>query len=209
MSKDIKIERFDCPHCGKSLTKKYLPKHIKNQHGDQSRKEKLIKTENNKLTKYKIIGGTYNSMVEVNDEELADIVDWDNVTDTELRAFEGHLEKLNINDNNNNNNKTKRKSNKKHVLEEDIQKKLEKKYGCGHQNTPAGIIDICTSYSIIEIKHWRGWHHAIGQLVVYSHYYPKHMKHIHFFGEYPSEDKLIIIKTICASLGIKISWEKN
>jgi len=213
MSKDNKKgEKKKCPICGKMLSKNYLKIHIKNIHGSKDTDKK----ENGVKVKYGIMSHAYqynNGMRNVNDEEINDLVDWNNLTGDDLREFEKQLECLNIG-NNNNDDRNKRQSKrrgKKHIVEEDVQKKLEKKYGCGHQNTPAGIIDILDTknHMIIEVKHWKGWHHAMGQLFAYQYYYPKYMLKAHFFGPIPSEEKKIVILTVLAHHKIAVSWEKN
>lgn len=89
-----------------------------------------------------------------------------------------------------------------------IQLKMEKKLGYGHQQTPAGEIDILTPTELLEIKNWNDWMKGIGQLYCYSFYFPDRMKWLHLFGQPPSDDKVIVIKTICASLRIKVTTEK-
>lgn len=98
----------------------------------------------------------------------------------------------------------------KKVLEQDVQKKLEKKYKCKHKKTPAGIIDLFMPdrREIWEIKHWKSWKHAIGQLMAYSFYFPSYMLRAHFFGPIPSEEKRIVVITVCTHYRIDVSWEK-
>jgi hypothetical protein len=50
-------------------------------------------------------------------------------------------------------------------------------------NTLAGRIDILTKTEVIEVKSFNGWKSAVGQVLVYGHYYPSHRKRIHFFGK--------------------------
>jgi hypothetical protein len=50
-------------------------------------------------------------------------------------------------------------------------------------NTLAGRIDILTKTEVIEVKSFKGWKSAVGQVLVYGHYYPSHRKRIHFFGK--------------------------
>lgn len=89
-----------------------------------------------------------------------------------------------------------------------VQKKLEKKYGGTHQTTPAGIIDVITKDTVIEIKSWENWKHAIGQLMAYNYYYPNHMLKVHFFGKIPNDELKIVIITICTHYRIAVDWEK-
>jgi len=89
-----------------------------------------------------------------------------------------------------------------------IQLKLEKKLGYGHQQTPAGEIDILTPTELLEIKNWNDWMKGIGQLFAYGHFFPDRMRWLHLFGQPPSDDKVIVIKTICAAYRIKVTYEK-
>ncbi len=93
--------------------------------------------------------------------------------------------------------------------EEKVQKKLEKKLNGKHQTTPVGIIDILTDTELIEIKAWSNWKSALGQVFAYGHYYPNHMKRIHFFGCPPSENLQQAIFAICASLRIRVTIEPH
>ena len=47
--------------------------------------------------------------------------------------------------------------------------------------TESGFIDLLTDTEIIEIKKGKNWKQAIGQILIYSSYYPKHTKRIHLF----------------------------
>lgn len=51
---------------------------------------------------------------------------------------------------------------------------------------PAGKIDVLTSTELIEVKKMTNWKEGIGQLLVYSYYYPSHTKRLHLFGRYHS-----------------------
>lgn len=94
--------------------------------------------------------------------------------------------------------------------EEKVQLKLEKKTGYKHHTCPAGIIDLFSQEDgiIIEIKVWSKFKHAIGQLLCYNYFYPKHLMRAHFFGPIPADDVKIMILTICNSLHIQVTWEK-
>lgn len=192
-------DKRQCPYCEKYLSKSYIKRHIKNIHNvkivtnSKNNKSNTIKKTLNSNSKSK--PNTNNKISKITDNELDDLFD-----------IELKLDNLDINRSKTNSNILKSNTGTK---EEMVQKKLEKKLGFGHKTTPAGIIDILTNDEIIEIKNWKGWHHAIGQLMVYSYYYPKHMKRIHFFGEFPSQDKMIVIKTICTHHRIKITHEPN
>lgn len=63
------------------------------------------------------------------------------------------------------------------------QRKLEALLGGGHLNTPAGEIDILTSTTLYEIKSWKGFKHAYGQLKSYAKYVPGRQLALIFFGK--------------------------
>ena len=70
--------------------------------------------------------------------------------------------------------------------------------------TPAGYIDLLTKTEIIECKHVKDWKAAIGQVLVYSHYFPKEKKRIHLFGSCNIET-LRVIEHHCKLLNIKLT----
>ncbi|NDJ25912.1 hypothetical protein GS682_30870 [Nostoc sp. B(2019)] len=73
-------------------------------------------------------------------------------------------------------------------------------------NTPVGKIDILTDYEIIEVKKASAWKSAVGQILVYGHYYPNHQKRIHLFGECSVRTKQII-HTHCDQFNIQLTWQ--
>jgi hypothetical protein len=72
--------------------------------------------------------------------------------------------------------------------------------------TPAGLIDLLTPTQVIELKLAKNWKEAIGQILVYSAYYPSHEKRIHLFGECHSS-MLDTIQGHCQRLNILLTWE--
>lgn len=86
-------------------------------------------------------------------------------------------------------------------------KKLFKELG-GVVEVPtlAGRIDLLTSTQIIEVKEISAWKGAIGQVLVYSAYYPSHEKRIHLFGE-TQESFLDEVRKHTDRLGIILTWE--
>lgn len=73
-------------------------------------------------------------------------------------------------------------------------------------STLAGKIDILTNTELIEIKEWKRWKEAIGQVLCYGKYYPDCGKRIHFFGN--AEPHFIeLVELHCLEYGIIISWE--
>ena len=79
------------------------------------------------------------------------------------------------------------------IYEIDIQRKLEKEYGYGHQECTRGITDILTPTTIIEIKNWNNWKEALGQLRAYNVDYPDRDMKVHFFGKQPNMNTKIKI----------------
>jgi KilA-N domain len=66
--------------------------------------------------------------------------------------------------------------------------------------TPAGFIDVLTSYCIIEIKEISKWKHAVGQILSYGIFYPEKQKKIILFGEI---NDMKIIQKVCDEYDIE------
>jgi hypothetical protein len=71
--------------------------------------------------------------------------------------------------------------------------------------TPAGVIDILSDDLIIEVKSCKSWKHAIGQILVYGHYYPSKTKLVALFGNV-SDARRKLIETHCKQLSIGVIW---
>jgi len=69
--------------------------------------------------------------------------------------------------------------------------------------TPAGKIDILTDLEVIEVKHYKNWKHALGQVLAYSTYYPEHTKVIYLFGN-THRSKTVL--SCCTPLNILVKW---
>lgn len=70
----------------------------------------------------------------------------------------------------------------------------------------AGRIDVLTPTELIEVKKIKHWKAAIGQVLVYSAYYPQHKKRIHLYGN--AHIGLVkIIQTHCDRLNIQVTFE--
>ena len=76
-------------------------------------------------------------------------------------------------------------------------------------NILLGEIDLLIedTKTLIEIKEWKSWKHAIGQIEVYRTYYPDYTPMIYFFGHRLKRDVFSVMKEICQSKGIKIAWK--
>ena len=72
--------------------------------------------------------------------------------------------------------------------------------------TLAGNIDLLTATEIIEVKRVKDWKHAIGQVLIYSAYFPKHRKRIHLFGEI-DDLYLALISNHAEAFNIIVTWE--
>jgi hypothetical protein len=97
----------------------------------------------------------------------------------------------------------------KPLNEDHFQKLLECKYNACSRTVGLGIVDIVTDVEIIEIKKWCNWKMAIGQIITYSYYYPKHNKRIHFFGEPIKQDNISELLKICKQNNIDVSYSPN
>jgi hypothetical protein len=53
----------------------------------------------------------------------------------------------------------------------------------GHMMTANGITDVTTPHEHVEIKHWRAWKAALGQLVAYQSCAPRRRLTACFFGD--------------------------
>ena len=97
--------------------------------------------------------------------------------------------------------------NKYRTSENKIKNKLYKQLG-GQKEviTLAGNIDLLTTAEIIEIKRISNWKHALGQVLVYSVYYPSHQKRIHLFGETTSS-YVDLVKQHCEKFNVKVTSE--
>lgn len=84
-----------------------------------------------------------------------------------------------------------------------VQKKLQKKYG-GEIEVPTkiGNIDLLTDDSIIEIKTYDNWKHAVGQIIMYSKFYPNKDKYICLFDANDKDVKMI--KKLCSEDNINV-----
>jgi hypothetical protein len=71
--------------------------------------------------------------------------------------------------------------------------------------TLAGRIDILTPKQVIEVKRVKDWKSALGQVLVYGHYYPSHQKRIHLYGE-TQESFLSMVRSHCEKLNVIVTW---
>jgi hypothetical protein len=80
--------------------------------------------------------------------------------------------------------------------------------GCLEVQTPIGQIDLLTSTEIIEIKNAKHWKHAVGQVLMYSNYYPRHSRRIHLFGVCHASFKQLVEEN-ASKLAIQVTWDSD
>lgn len=74
--------------------------------------------------------------------------------------------------------------------------------------TPVGRIDLLTESEIIEVKQIPDWKGALGQVLVYSAFYPEHQKRIHLFGSQTELEKLTDVEAACLSFNVLVTGEE-
>ncbi len=74
--------------------------------------------------------------------------------------------------------------------------------------TPAGRIDLLTNSEITEVKAIKDWKAALGQILVYSGFYPKHQKRLHLFGTAKELEVLADIEAAVLSFAVKVTGEE-
>lgn len=215
--------KVKCESCGKEYAKSYIKRHINDVHGtgkedrkkvEETKQANVISAAKEVLShpSYKIPIGE--EMTDEQVERFLDdfefIEDVDSAGDLkEMSISQSRSSGARVQNRGNDNNAPDTPTTKiRKQPEQAVQKKLEKRFGGGHHTTPAGIIDILTPNNvIIEIKEWRAWKDALGQLLAYFHYLPNCMLHAHFFGPVPPDEFRIVVVTILTKYGIKVTWE--
>lgn len=77
--------------------------------------------------------------------------------------------------------------------------------------TPSGSIDVLSKTELIEVKFYRSWKTAVGQVIAYGHYYPSHTKRLHLFAQKGDKiaSKYIQLATpVCSAYGIDVTFEE-
>lgn len=83
------------------------------------------------------------------------------------------------------------------------QRFLERKLSGTHKRTKFGITDITTDKEHIEIKHWKNYKAALGQLLSYNHHDNKILS-VYFFGTIDDKQRENIIE-LYSSKGVNIN----
>lgn len=192
-------DKEKCKVCQKLLKKTSMKKHHANVHGKAAQEKKLAKKQAAKSST--VINSNVNQKdsyavpADVDDAKMAELQrQLEDFVFMEIDPAESY-------------DATPVKRNQE---EQKVQKKLEKKTGYTHMRCPAGIIDLFSAKDgiIIEIKSWKSWKHAIGQLLAYHWFYPKYMLRAHYFGSIPPDEIKIMILSICHNLRIHVTWEE-
>ncbi|HSA76143.1 MAG TPA: KilA-N domain-containing protein [Nitrosarchaeum sp.] len=99
---------------------------------------------------------------------------------------------------------------KNKTVEKQIQEKLAKKLsGKIEVQTEFGCIDILTETELIEVKKFKNWKSAVGQVIIYGEEYPNHIKHIYLFGcENQTQIELKKIRNVLKKHNIKLTCRK-
>lgn len=199
-------DKEKCHVCHKLLKKTSMKKHLANVHSKAAQDKKLVKADREVAKKQALKAAVAEIMVNPNYAVSSDVDD-KKLMQLQQQLEDFHFMEISPEQTKKSLAKTESMVKKRQQPELAIQKRLEKQYGAGHKVVPIGVIDVLTKDELIEIKNWDDWMKGFAQCILYGRYYPNHMKHLRFFGEPPSVEKELIIRTICAEYGIKITQE--
>lgn len=94
-------------------------------------------------------------------------------------------------------------------LEAEITDSLQKRLGgLTEVSIPSGRIDLLTENEIIEVKRINDWKTTLGQILVYSGFYPEHRKRIHLFGRHSELEKIPDIEAACLAFDVNVTAEE-
>lgn len=94
-----------------------------------------------------------------------------------------------------------------HNSEKRMQSRIHAQLGGSKEvKTPLGRIDLLTSTHLIEIKNFKDWKSAVGQVLVYKEFYPDRQACIYLFAkEIPQH--LEVIERACRKHSITLKFE--
>lgn len=76
---------------------------------------------------------------------------------------------------------------------------------------PVGYADVVTSSEVIEVKYFRRWKHALGQVIAYSAFHVDKQRRVHLFAENSEAAALAkviaVAEPICSNSHIRITLE--
>lgn len=83
--------------------------------------------------------------------------------------------------------------------------------GVVEYETPVGFADIVTDTHVIEVKHWRQWKHALGQVLAYHAFASDKKIRIHLFADecdqVAARSTATIATGICAKYDVSVTLE--
>ena len=100
-------------------------------------------------------------------------------------------------------------SRQNNLIEAKVRDRLHQKLGgLIEVTTPSGRIDLLTDTEIIEVKRFADWKAALGQILVYSAFYPEHQKRIHLFGRRDELTKIADVYSACLNFDVVVTAEE-
>jgi len=97
------------------------------------------------------------------------------------------------------------KDNMEFIVRDNLKSQLG---GLTEVTTPAGRIDLLTDTEIIEVKRVKDWKAGLGQVLVYSGFYPEHQKRLHLFGSAEYEKQIADIAASCLVFDVLVSFNQ-
>ncbi|CAB1121308.1 unnamed protein product [Ectocarpus sp. CCAP 1310/34] len=79
------------------------------------------------------------------------------------------------------------------------------------KETPVGFIDVLSDTEVIEVKYYKQWRGALGQVLAYQAYYPGLAKRVHLFaqtGKKDTEKYVESTKSVCDTHAVKVTFEE-
>ena len=77
--------------------------------------------------------------------------------------------------------------------------------------TRAGSADVVTSNSVIEVKLWKNWKHALGQVLACGTFIKGKEKRIHLFADATDKDAARTVtstaRDVCSTYGVAVTLE--
>lgn len=94
--------------------------------------------------------------------------------------------------------------------EQQVRDRLQQQLGGEVEvSTAAGRIDLLTNTELIEVKKFDDWKSALGQVLAYFQFFPKHQKRLHLFYDKPKRSQqLQQVEKICSDLDVAVTFEE-
>lgn len=95
------------------------------------------------------------------------------------------------------------------MSERDVARLLAaREQGTCEVQTPVGFIDVLTATTVYEVKEARAWKAALGQVLAYARYYPRHAPALYLYGAATGKQKAIILEH-CRALNVRVVWHRE